>query len=194
MSLRSRIFVLITVVVSVVLVISLLLVVKIRKNPAAVAPAETTNSLGGSNPVFNGTTATVIPNNVVVKPIDSAASEDNTVRQLAKIFVERFNTYSSDDIYRNIRDVENMVTAEYWKKISLPLTRPINPPATFVALTTKVLAITSSNVLSGQALVVLKAEKSSTSGAATTDSYADFSVSLVKSDGSWLINSQVENK
>ncbi len=195
MPLRTRIFILVTLVVLIVLGVSLVLVVKFSNKPAASVPvSQPSPSFNQSNFVIPGTPATVIPQNVTVKPSDSAAVTENTVRQLAKIFVERFNTYSSDNMFQNIRDVQAMVTDDYWKKIGLPLTRPINPPTTFVALTTKVMAITSSNVQASMALVVLKAQKTSTSGALTSISNANYSVSLVKSGSDWLITSQVESK
>ena len=195
MPLRTRIFILVTLVVLIVLGVSLVLVVKFSNKPAASVPVSSPSSdFNQSNVVIPGTPATVIPQNLTVKPSDSAAVTENTVRQLAKIFVERFNTYSSDNMFQNIRDVQAMVTDDYWKKIGLPLTRPINPPTTFVALTTKVMAITSSNVQASMALVVLKAQKTSTSGALTSISNANYSVSLVKSGSDWLITSQVESK
>lgn len=193
MTLRTRIFLLITLIVLVVLGVSLLLVVKFKKNTAAPVPGEKpfTNLNQGNVP---GTPATVIPQNIKVAPVSSAAATENTVRQLAKIFVERFNTYSSDNMYQNIRDVEALVADDYWKKISLPLSKPASAPAAFVSLTTKVLAVSSSNVQSTMATVVLKAQKISTSGAASNVGYADYTVSLVKSGSSWLVANETENK
>lgn len=195
MTLRTRIFILITLIVLVILGISLLLVVKFKNNPTVTPPViESPVVQVQSNVVLPSTPATVIPQNITVAPIDSADVTENTVRQLAKIFVERFNTYSSDNMYQNIRDVEVLVTSDYWKKISLPLSRPASPPATFVALTTKVLAIPSSNVLSTVASVTLKAQKTNTNGDKTVSSYADYTVSLVKSGSNWLVVSQTEKK
>ncbi len=195
MPLRTRIFILVTIVVLIVLGVSLLLIVKFGKKPAVSVPVsnQSTNFNQG-NVVIPGTPATVIPQNLVVKPSDSAAVTENTVRQLAKIFVERFNTYSSDDIYQNIRDVQVMVTDEYWKKIGAPLSRTVTPPPVFVALTTKVMAITSSEVQASSATVLLKAQKISTNGALTSISNADYNVSLVKSGSNWLIANQTESK
>ena len=195
MPLRTRIFILVTLIVLIVLGVSLLLVVKIGKKPTVTSPVNKSSAgFNQGNVVIPGTSATIIPQNVVVAPATSDEVTENTVRQLAKIFVERFNTYSSDGIYQNIRDVQTMVTDDYWKKISLPLTRSLTPPATFVALTTKVMAITSSNVQSTMALVILRAQKTGTNGAVSSDSYANYNVSLVKSGSHWLIANQVESK
>ncbi len=195
MPLRTRIFILITLVVLVVLGISLLLVVKSSNKPATTPPGNKSSAgLNQGNVIIPGSPATVIPPNVVVMPVDSAAVTENTVRQLAKIFVERFNTYSSDNIYQNIRDVQAIAADDYWKKISLPLSHPTLPPAAFVALTTRVIAITSSNVQNTMALVILKAKKSSTNGAVSTESYVDYNVSLVKFGERWLVANQVENR
>ncbi|MEK7625039.1 MAG: hypothetical protein AAB467_01665 [Patescibacteria group bacterium] len=195
LTLRTRIFILITFVVLFILGISLLLVVKIKDKPAANAPSGNLPEASQQNNLPTpGTTATVIPQNVTVAPLDASDVTENTIRQLARIFVERFNTYSSDNMYQNIRDVETLVAADYWKKISAPLSRPSAPPAQFVSLTTKVLAISSSNVQTTMATVVLKAQKSSVSGATSAVGYADYAVSLVKVGSDWLVLNEVENK
>lgn len=194
MPLRTRIFILVTIVVLFVLGVSIFLIVESRYKPSAPAVVSPTSSGPATNAVNPGTEATVIPQNVTVMPATSGEVTETTVRQLAKIFVERFNTYSSDTMYQNIRDVQTIVSDDYWKKISLPLTRPSNPPAAFVALTTRVLAITSSEVKDYTATVVLKAQKDSTNGATTATTYSDFTVLLSKSGTRWLVSDQSEKK
>ena len=139
-----------------------------------------------------GVEPTQIPQTAEVKPPTPTQQEDITVKNLAKIFVERYHTYSSENNYENIRDVREMVTDVFWSKISAPLSSPQPLPNSFVSLTTKVVSILFVDVKkSGDATVELKVRKTSVTNGITSYDYGEYVVNLTKLSNKWLVSGEV---
>lgn len=197
MPFRTRIFIVISILVFGILGVSLLLLSNRDNNSSTIANNDPFGSAGVieknnfDEAVLAGVEPTVIPQGLSVKPQTSAEAEKNGVSQLAKIFVERYNTYSSENSYQNIRDVKNFVTESYWSKISSPLSVSTKSD-TFVAATTEVVSLMETEMDSGSATVTLKAKKINERSGNTSSSYVDYVVSLIKDGDNWFISSQTE--
>ena len=181
MSLRARLFILISLTILVILGISLFLLSRVKKTtPAEQNQANTTtNNSGttGQNPVISAKPSTLSP----------LEREQTGVRQLAKIFTERYGTYSTDNNYENIKEVESVVTPDLWKKLSAKLSTPATGP--FYGVTTQVLRTDLAQWGTTSATVTVQAVKNVTSNGQTSKVYQNANVTLVKTGEDWLISS-----
>ncbi|MFA7314973.1 MAG: hypothetical protein WC025_03555 [Candidatus Magasanikbacteria bacterium] len=126
-TLRQRIFIISGIAVAVVLIIVLSLLyirpkTNTNNNPANDNTSATTtneNVVDANNPniIFNSTNQ---DNQNITKP--DGTPEELFVKQLARIFVERFFTYSNQNNNINIQELENSVTAPMfaWMNLQAP--------------------------------------------------------------------------
>ncbi|MDO8509700.1 MAG: hypothetical protein Q7S24_00995 [bacterium] len=203
LSLRARLFFIISLIVMAILGISLFLIFKPKADltPVVDNSAENTdaslpvnNNLNSGVVVDNPLAGGELAKNITVKPTTKEENQENSVRQLAKVFFERYNTYSSDNNYQNILDVKALVTPEYWltlenKVIQKPA---INQP--FVGVTTKVLMVELKEIKDASAQVYLKSNVNEERNGVITNRYQELIVSLVKVNGVWLVNAIGLNK
>jgi len=191
MSLRTRIFIIISLIILFILGVSLILLIVKKKNENAATPPANPGVKVIDAANFNGNnlqttpTATSAPAATAILTISPLELEKNSVKQLAKIFIERYGTYSSDNDFQNLKDVESLVTPELWKKISGPMAKP--PSSSFVAATVQVLSNNLTNWSAGAAEVTLKTNRTTESNGSTNQKYQGIKITLVKVSGSWLV-------
>lgn len=194
LSLRARIFIVVSLVVLVVLGISVFLVVKSKKNAAGGGTnttPENTNVIDGTNFNYNPNIQTPvvggqIPQGTTVKPATSLEIEQNAVRQLAKIFIERYNSYSTDSNYQNIVEVQGLVTADLWKNLSAKVGK--TPAGSFVGVTTKVFSNEIADWGAKAATVSMSTAISEEKNGNISDRQAKVTVDLIKEGDNWLVN------
>ena len=121
-SLRARIFIVISLIVFVVLSISIFLFVRAKKQAAIKDQAVVVES-SAADKIDNNVSAPVsVPttdntSNLQVNPVSSLDIQQNAAKQIAKIFLERFNSFSSESQYQNVRDVQTLVSKSYWNQL-----------------------------------------------------------------------------
>lgn len=196
MTLRARVFIAVTLGVLVILVVSLLFLYGKRdqNNPSDQVKSGNNVSQNNNAQNFGGIQPTTIPAGVQVREASAAELQESGIIQLARTFVERYNTYSSDASYQNIRDVESIVTSDYWAKISAPLTKAQDEKTSFIGATTVSISVVNSKFESNSATVTIRAAKTVQKDGALSSSYYDYTVSLIKRSSNWLVNNQVEKK
>lgn len=193
MSLRTRIFIIISVIVLIILSISIFLVVKNKQQGNSNEPG---NISGGIDTAINPTTG--MPNDIgasapaglPVKPLSSLEIEKNNVEQLAKIFVERYGTYSTDNEFENIKEVKSLVTQALWSQISAVMNIK-NTSQNFLGITTKVISVSISNWSADKVSLTLNAMRTEDKNGATTTRYQNVVVEMIKAGGVWLASSIV---
>jgi hypothetical protein len=115
--------------------------------------------------------------------------EELYTKQLAKIFVERFNTYSNQNQNNHIEEVKEIVTDSMYNWIE---TTKINYSENYEGLTTQVLSSIINNFSSSKASVYLSAietsQKKIDGKIELEKKNSEFRVELVKQDGKWLVN------
>lgn len=192
MSLRARIFVVVSLIVLLVLGISIFLIIS-AKNKAAQeqvqnTPTTTENIVEKNN--FDsaqlGQGATTVTPGMPVKKLTSVEVEQNGVEQLAKIFAERYGTYSTDSNFQNIKDVQDLVTPSLWTKLKAKITT--GPAANFVGATAKVITSDLSDWDGASATVQMQATVVKEQNGVSTTLHQNVVVSMVKSGSSWLVN------
>lgn len=190
MSLRTRIFVIISILVLLILGISIFLVVKNKnKNtePQAVAPTDNTVVNGNGQPNGQVLVGTQTPTGLPAKIAAPLEIEKNGVTQLAKVFVERYGTYSTDNDWQNIKDVQTLVTQSLWSKISAPMYSKTTSQS-FVGVTTKVISLDLAMWSDAKATVGLKTTRTEEKNGIVTIRYQNATVNLVKQNTVWLID------
>lgn len=188
MPLRTRLFIIIGLVVGVLVLVFGGIWWKNNRTAPTTEPVATTTTSGSDMTNRTTITPTEIPSGVVVKPATTLEAEQNGVRQLAKVFVERYNTFSSDNNYDNIRDVEELVTPTLWSKISGRLTSP-QPEGEFTAVTSEIMNTTLSDWSANRATVTLNGRKLTESNGQTTETMQTVTVVMVKLGTNWLADS-----
>lgn len=197
LSLRARLFVIISLVVLFVLGISVFLVIRSRQTPAGTESTGTTvngipvNVIDSSNFNYNPNVATPlaggeIPQGTPIKPASSIEIEQNAARQLAKIFVERYNSYSTDNNFQNIIDVKELVTPELWQTLSAKIGK--NPAAgPFVGVTTKVFTSEIKTWDASSAAVSLSTAIGEEKNGVISNRQQTITIDLIKSGDNWLV-------
>lgn len=188
-TLRTRLFIIISLVILIILAISIAIIVFVKQKaaPTEEPAAEPTGQIDTDNFPAQITPAPVdIPAGVQVKPLTTEEALKNGAKQMAKIFVERYGTYSSDSDFANIREVETLVTKSYWSELEKKI--GTGKPAMFIGVTTNAVASEISEYASGKATVDVSVQKITTRGSSTTQSNEKAKVWLVQSGGIWLVD------
>ncbi len=195
MSLRTRLFIIVSVAVLVILAISTVLVViskqKQKNNPAGGNEGTPAEEDKPTPPLRLRTTPSspvetiVIPQGASVKKATPLEVSQNTVRQLAKIFIERYGTYSTDNNGQNIREVQSFVTKELWTRISARLGQKTG--SDFVGVTTQVLSVELGNWSDAVAEVKLQTIRTEEKKGTVSNSHQSVTVTLVNSAGEWRV-------
>jgi hypothetical protein len=187
-TLRSRIFIMASVVLLIILAISVFLVVAGKKKAAAPPEGTPTTSAAIDEQNFPAqitTEPTAVPAGTPVKPPTSEEVMKNTAKQMAKIFIERYGTYSTDNNGDNIREVETLVTKALWADISPRI--GVKPVGEFMGVTTKVVAVDVVEFSAGAAKVELNTQRTTTKGNLTETTTARADVWLIRSGENWLV-------
>ncbi len=195
MSLRARIFILISILVLLVLGVSIFLVVRNKnKNaqPEAGTPQSNTATSGNGQPDTQTPVGSQAPVGLPAKTATPLEIEKNGAQQLAKVFVERYGTYSTDNNFQNIKDVETLVTQSLWSKISAPMSAKTTT-GSFAGVTTKVISMNLTSWSDTKATVELKTMRTEEKNGTVTTRYQNATVEMVKVGTSWLIDKIVWN-
>jgi hypothetical protein len=193
MSLRARIFILISIVVLFILGISIFLIVRNKnKNAEPQTGAPTDNTVNGGQTGGQTTVGDQAPAGLPAKTANPLEAEKNGASQLAKVFVERYGTYSTDNNFENIKEVETFVTPAFWSKISAPMNAKSSTQS-FVGVTTKVISLELTSWSDTAATVELKTMRTEEKNGAVSVRYQNATVDMVKIGGVWLVDKLVWN-
>ena len=195
LSLRTRLFIIISIAVLFVLGVSIFLVIRSKTLPTNNSTSTTTsgdNTVESSNFNYSPTIETAAPGGVVpqgttIKPETSLEIEQNFVKQLAKIFVERYNSYSTDGNFQNIVEVKDLVTPDLWQMISGKIIKT-SSSGSFVGVTTKVITTELKNWDNSSAVVYLVTNIKEEKNGEITGRQQAVTIELVKSGDNWLVN------
>lgn len=190
LSLRTRIFIIISLVVLFILGVSVFLYTraKNKNNPTTVDSAGNIVPAGSNN---SGSTPVPLTNlnNVTVPKIGTIEIQQKAVQNLAKIFVERSNSYTSESHYQNMFDVKSLVTDNYWKQLSAKIpSNTSNVSPNFYAMSTEAYSAKLSSWTDKSATVDLQLKISEEKGGVITKKDAQGKVTLVKNGNDWLVD------
>ncbi len=199
MPLRTRVLIICGVVFVFLAVLTLLIVRNIqRRGPKENTPTTTVSNLNSTssfkvidannfnNANLNGTnTNSQIP----VKKFTPAEATQNTVKQFAKIFIERYGSYSTDNNGQNVVEVKEMVTEDLWNKIKPKTLGKTNTG--FVGMSTEVVSAEMTKWADSEATVKLKTIRTQEKNKVTSNLQQSATVNFTKQGTNWLVNSFV---
>lgn len=138
-----------------------------------------------ANPVPNTPAAAATPT-----AADSLEIEKRGVESFARVFAQIYGSFSSDNNYQNVLDVQSLVTPQLWSKIKPPATaKP--PAASFTGVTTQSLVAKMTAWNGTSATVEVESLRSETKNGKVTTFNQKATVGLVKQGTSWLVDTFV---
>lgn len=163
--------------------------------PTTTPVARVTNAVDTSN--FD---ASKLPSPAPIAPapvaplVTPVEVEKKGVEGYARIFAQIYGTYSSDNNFQNIKDIQSVVTPSLWSKI-----KPVGtskPTASFTSVTTQVLMSNLVAWTGTAATVSLEAQRTENRDGKTTTFNQKATVTLVKdaSKNTWLVDTFVWQK
>jgi hypothetical protein len=193
LSLRARIFIIISLIVLVVLGITIFLLVRSKNAPTSTD--NTTATDGATQNGLNLLPATPVPvanisNNLKVTPLTSLEIQQKGVQQIAKIFLERYNSYSAESRYQNVLDVQALVTKSLWGQIGAKLSPGAvnNTIPAFSSVVTKAYSTKLDSWSEQSALVELQVKITEEKNGAISNRDAGAKVSMLNDGGNWLVD------
>lgn len=189
-TLRTRIFIIASVILLLVLAVSIAFIVAGKKKAPAGESTEPTTTPQVDETNFpaelTAPSATLIPNGTAVRPLTSEDVLKNAAKQLSKIFIERYGTFSSENGGENIRECEPLVTPGLWTEIEKRIgVKPAN--GEFTAATSKAVAVDLAEYGDGRAKAELGVMRTVTKGTIIEEKPAHANVWMVKSGDGWLV-------
>ena len=191
LSLRARIFIVISLVVLFILGVSIFLYVRSKNKTTPVVDNNGETNVSGGNNNIPGAVPLSVANleNVKVPKMSTTETQQKAVQNLAKIFVERLNSYSSESRYQNMLDVRTLATESYWKQLSarIPASIPSNSP-NFYAVSVDAFGSVLSSWTDKSATVDLQLKITEEKSGNITKKDGQAKVTLVKSGENWLVD------
>ncbi|HLC69428.1 MAG TPA: hypothetical protein VJH75_00050 [Patescibacteria group bacterium] len=190
LSLRTRLFIIISVFVLLVLGISIaLLISRKQKESKTDIPTSTVNIIGTDqiqNFNNNQTPIREVPAGTPIKPATSEEVEKNTVKNLARIFLERYGSYSTDSNYDNIRDLESLSTPSLWLTLKTRIGRP--PTGDYSGSLARVYTSAVTEWSKDSSKVVVSLTQETEKNGVSTEARYSSEVTLKKLNGDWRVD------
>lgn len=194
LNMRSRVFFVVSIVVLFILAaVIFILVINKSQTPTEETPGVTDNGQIDENN-FDGallsTQPTVVPAGTKVKTATTEEMEQNAAIKLAKIFTERYGTYSTHGSYENIKDVLEISTDSLAQTLSakVPESDPTAQIGVYRGVTVQAIATELVDWQKTEATVSVSAVKSETSDGQTVNSNIKAEIILKKVNDEWLVD------
>lgn len=193
LTLRQRIFIITGIVVALIVVIILITVLpdKTTEDNQTI-PGQSGQSGQSGFPGGTATNPSVPGSPLTPPPAFATPSEDTYVLQLARIFVERFSTFSNQNDNVHIENVSSLVTAGMYKWVSA---QDVTQGDKYEGVTTQVLSSSLLEKSESEAVVVIGAQQEISKmnggidGGITRDLVQkDGRVELAKLNGEWKVS------
>jgi hypothetical protein len=118
--------------------------------------------------------------------------QTSSMTTTAKLFVERYGSYSNEANFQNIRDVIPLMSVAFADATTADLATK-TPPTGFYGVTTRVISVkvVSQNETEGTAELLLSTQRTEEKGSAqnTTTKYQDVQLMIVTETGVWKVDS-----
>ena len=176
--------------VLILIAIILILLFLPRKKTSTTPTANQTNTLESTN---SQTTTEPKPEPTPVTP---EQKQQATAETVAKIFAERFGSYSSESEADNLEDILPLTTTSYAATLQAQIKklRDAGPAADYYGVTTRVLSTTLSGELGADSAifdVLTQREEATGSVSNTAVKYQTLTISLKLVGEDWLVNGAV---
>ena len=196
MPLRTRLFIIISAIVALILAISLVVVLGNRKKdpstPTEVLPTTTQEQIINTGSVVVPTVPeisdSVTNGTVTIKEQTTTEAQQNGAKQIAKIFAERYGSYSNENDYQNILEVKEISSVSMWTELSKLMQNKQNASSYF-GVTTRGATMKLTKWSDSAASVTVSTVRAETQNGKTTNKEQDAKVTLIKIGKEWLVDS-----
>jgi len=196
MPLRTRIFIIVSVLVLIILAISISLLLIQRKAKKTVdQPTDIiTQTDQGAQVIDSGVIVVDSQGNLVtstqyVAPVTSELeAQKNAAKQTARIFIERYGSYSTDNKQQNIKEVKSLVSASLWQELSAKIGSGSASGGDFLGVTTKVIAIRFAKWDATSATINVSTVRTETKNNSTKNTQQDAVVYVEKNNNNWMVS------
>lgn len=135
-----------------------------------------------------------LPSKPTPMPVRTPEEEaKGTVVRMARLFTERFGTFSSQSQYEGIGDVMAVTTDSFqnWLRDKyIPELKSQHSADTYSGQTTRVMSVTVEKFADNESQVAVRVQRAATSDAGATEvKYSVLRVALIKQDSMWLVDS-----
>lgn len=131
---------------------------------------------------------TALPVNAVVNS-SMPSTADQDVGRIARIFVERYGSFSNHNNYENIRNVLTLMTPEFQKRSEKQMeNKPSAVTEEYYGITTKVLSVNVTTITDTDATISLSTQRVESKGKNTPNIFTqEVVVNMEKSNGNWRV-------
>jgi 3D (Asp-Asp-Asp) domain-containing protein len=188
---RKKFFIIASVVFLIILAVSLILIVINKKKTAETLltnTEETTNNEVDATTELTATKPVIIPAGTKVQVPTTEAVMKNAAKQIAKIFIERYGTYSTHADFANIKEVESICTQSLWSELSKKIMETTEELPPYQGVTTRVIAMELTDWQTTQATVELSVIKEESKDGSSTTTNQKAMVNLTLSGNDWLVD------
>ena len=196
LTLRARIFAIVSIILLLILAISIAITVFSNKK------TETENQLtntqeGQEQQIFDEQTGVLINSTGVIPaiinenaPIVQMNDEEkmkSVVQNIAKIFVERYGSYSTDNPGQNLKDLEVLSTPDLWGVLKVRIEN-MSASQSFIGVSTRSFSSSLINFEKEKALVRVISAREENKNGEITNFNQEAEVSLIMVKDSWLVD------
>ncbi len=118
---------------------------------------------------------------------EAEISDQAAILKVARYFVERYGSFSSQARWQNLEDLREVVTDKLWQDFEDLLNKDVSS-SEYYSLSTKVLSLDVLSLTSDRAEVVASTQRREAKGGEENISYQKMKVNLVKIGGKWLVD------
>lgn len=196
LTLRTRIFAIVSIVLLLILAISIAITVFSNKK------TETENQLTNTQEnqeqqIFDeqtgvlinstGVIPTTINENAPIAQMNDEEKMKSIVQNIAKIFVERYGSYSTDNPGQNLKDLEVLSTPDLWKVLKARIEN-MSASQSFIGVSTRSFSSSLINFEKEKALVRVISAREENKNGEINNFNQEAEVSLVMVKDSWLVD------
>lgn len=194
LTLRTRIFVIISVALLLVLAISIVLVIFSNKKTDTEVPKiegeqnqAVFNEQTGALITSGDTVPMVINENTPIASMNDEEKIKSAVQNIAKIFIERYGSYSTDNPGENLKDLEILSTPDLWKILKSRIDS-MTTGQEFVGVTTRAFSSTIVSFEKNNAKVRVISAREENKNGEIRNFNQEAEVELLFAQGSWLVD------
>ena len=137
--------------------------------------------------VFVDSQGRLVTSTQYIAPVVSTVeAQKNAAKQTARIFIERYGSYSTDNNQQNIKEIKDLVTVSLWQELSKRI--GTKSSGDFLGVTTKVIAVRMDSWDTTAAKFSLSTMRKETKNNKHSNVQQDATVSVEKSNGNWVVS------
>lgn len=133
-----------------------------------------------------------VPEPTPVPPVTPEAREEASAETVAKIFVERYGSYSTESDFANLEDVLPLLTASYRATIEAQIEtlRDAPPSESYYGVSTKVISTSFTSKEDTTATIEVLTQREEAQGSVTNISvkYQTIVLNMKEEGGEWLVD------